>query len=284
MPPFVDRPPSLARMADAEPLLLSGYFARAHWRPGFGPGDYRWAIRRSNEEPIPRPLALLIRVPAAPYPSPVPGDPGDPESWFPCLEREFALHVAGVAPDRRLARILFEDPDHRIDPSHRARLARIAVHRLRGEPRASLTPLRLLDLIAVGPGAVGRVECCVARNLCDPVAYCEALERGHLPVAAGCWLAPIELTRGDLVATLVDEGRADLEQLSIEHGVDVAALLADELESLPPALVARNGPRLSLTPAGRADLPAALAALLASHPGSSVTPASAWRIEPTPRC
>ena len=281
MPHAHDRPSIATRMAEADPLLLAGYVARAHWRPGFGARDYRHAIRRGNDEPIPRPLALLLRMPAEPYPTPGAGDPADPDSWLPCLEREIGLHATGFAPDRRLARVLIEDPDKRLDPARRARLAGIVVHLLRGEPRTAVVPFRLLDVIGVGPGAIGRVERCVARNLADPIEYCAALARGELPVAAGCWLGPEELARGDLVATLVDDGIADLDRLSVEHGLDVAGPLADQVEALAPTLVAQDGRRLSLTPAGRADREAALAPLLATHPGAGFSPASAWRSEPT---
>lgn len=275
------RAPIEAQPSAADPLLLAGYVASAHWRPGFGPHDYRQAIRRGNDEPIPRPLALVLRMPAEPYPVPEAGDPADPDSWLPCLERELELHAAGFAPDRRLARLMIEDPDHRLDAARRARLLGIVVRHLRGEPRAAVLPFRLLDAIGVGPGAVGRVERCVARNIADPTAYCDALARGELPVAAGCWLGPDEIARGDLVATLVDECHADLERLAVEHGGDFATLFAAEIASLPQGLVARDGMRLALTPAGRATPEAALAPLLAAHSASGTTPVSAWRSEPT---
>lgn len=281
MPNAHDRPSIATRVAEADPLLLAGYVARAHWRPGFGARDYRHAIRRGNDEPIPRPLALLLRVPAEPYPAPASGDPADPDAWLPCLERELSLHAAGFAPDRRLARVLIEDPDRRLDAARRARLAGIVVHQLRGEPRAAVMPFRLLDVIGVGPGAISRVECCVARNLADPVAYCGALARGDLPFAAGCWLGPDEIARGDLVATILDEDQVDPERLSAEHGRDLGRDLAGEIAALPPTLVAREGRRLRLTPAGRADPETALAPILAAPPGAGFTPASAWRCEPT---
>lgn len=280
MPSAFGRPPADEPPAIADPMLLAGYVAGAHWRRAFGPAAYREAIRRGNEEPIPRPLALILRMPPEPYPRPDANDPRDPDAWLPCLEREIELHAASVAPDRRLARLMIEDPDLRLDPARRRHLVDLALRRLPGVPRASVVPFRLLDAIGAGPGAVGRVEHSIVRNLEDPIAYCEAIARGELPIAVGCWLGRAELARGDLVATLVEDGHVDLERLSAEQGFDVAARLAAEISALPPTHVARDGARLELTPAGRAEPDIALAPLLTPRPASGSSPVDAWRREP----
>lgn len=261
----------------ADPRLLSGYAAHAHWRHGFGPADYRQAIQRGNDEPIPRPVALVVQVPAVSDGRKPGHGIANPDDWLRCLEHELALHAAGIAPDRRLARVLLLDLEHRLDRAQQARLLGFALAHLRGPSSETPGALRNLDAIGIGPGAVGRVDRCVARNLDDPAAYCAALERGELPVAAGCWLGPDELARGDLVATLLDEGEADLDRLTAEQGLDLRVCFATELAQLPPDLVERRGGRLVLTANGRRDSGRAVNPLLVGAGDPPGVPVSAWR-------
>lgn len=264
----------------ADPRLLSGYAAHAHWRQGFGSADYRQAIQRGNEEPIPRPLALVVQIPAVSHPRAQARETPGLDDWLPCLERELALHSAGIAPDRRLARLLVLDPEHRLDPAQQERLLGFALAHLRGPSSETPAAFRSLDAIGIGPGAIGRVERCLARNLDEPAAYCAALERGELPVAAGCWLGPDELACGDLIATLLDEGEADLDRLTAEHALDLRVRFATELNQLPADLVERHGGRLVLTAAGRRDPGPVVVPLLGGAGVSPGVPVSAWRGTP----
>jgi hypothetical protein len=256
---------------------MAGYAAGAAWRRNFDSAAYRAAIRRANEEPIPRPLALLVQVPTARYPRAANDSAPDTVDWLPCLEREIELHTRSIAPDRHLARVLVSDPGQRL-PTHGLRrlLGRAADH-LRSRPDKGQTSLRGLDIIGLGPGAIGRVERCLARNIGDPDAYCAALERDELPVADGCQLGGDGLALGDLVATLIDEASVDLEALSAEHGFDLGSHFAAKLAALPETHVQRQESRLLLTAVGITAPDVALQALLAGECARSMTPAGAWQ-------
>lgn len=264
--PLAYAPPSPALPAtDADPLLMAGYAARAPWRPGFDAADYRAAIRRGNDEPIPRPIAVVLRMPGVACPVAVDDESGEAAGWLPCLEREIVLYAGSFAPDRRLVRILIEDPEQRLEPSQRRRLVDLAVRHLRGQPRPAPVPFGQLDVVGIGPGAIGRIECFVARNLADVTAYCDAVGRSELPIAAGCRLGPEALALGDLVATLIAEGGVDLDRLGAEHGLAIARRLGPAIARLSPSLVRRDGTRLTLTAQGRADPGSALEPLLTTE-------------------
>lgn len=256
---------------------MAGYAAGADWRRNFDSAAYRAAIRRANEEPIPRPLALLVHVPAARHPRAANDSAPDTIDWLPCLEREVELHTRSIAPDRHLARVLISDPGQQLPAHGLRRLLGHAADHLRSRPDRGHIGLRGLDIIGLGPGAIGRVERCLARNMADPDAYCEALARDELPVADGCQLGSDGLALGDLVATLIDEASVDLEALSAEHGFDLGNHFAAELAALPETHVQRRESRLLLTAVGITAPDVVLQALLAGECHRSLTPVGAWQ-------
>lgn len=259
------------------PRLMAGYGVGAAWRRAFGSADYRAAIRRANEEPIPRPLALLVQVPTTRHPRAASGSPTDAVDWLPCLEREVALQARLVAPDRHLARILMLDPERRCSSHLWQELLGHILAGLRSRASPALVSLRHLDVIGLGPGAISRVERCLVRNSGDPCTYCDALDRGELPVSDGCRLGADAVALGDLLATLIDEASVDLEALSAEHALDFDSRFAVELAALPATHVERRGARLLLTAAGMAAPDVALQALLASTGVQPMTRMGVWQ-------
>lgn len=259
------------------PRLMAGYGVGAAWRRAFGGADFRAAIQRANEEPIPRPLALLVQVPTMRHPRAAGGSPTDVGDWLPCLEREVALKARLVAPDRHLARILMLDPEGRCSSPLWQELLGHILARLRSRASPALVSLRHLDVIGLGPGAISRVERCLVRNSGDPCIYCDALDRGELPVSDGCRLGADALALGDLLATLIDEDSVDLDVLSAEQGLDFDACFSAELAALPTSHVERRGARLMLTAAGMAAPDTALQALLATASAHPVARVGVWQ-------
>lgn len=104
-------------------------------------------------------------------------------------------------------------------------------------------------LIGIGASAIGRLPQGFAQNAPDLGGYMRALANGEFPVVKGLALSEDDRLRGAMIERLMCDMELDLAAFG------GAARFADELERLTAladaGLVARDGERLVVTPAGR---------------------------------
>ena len=153
--------------------------------------EARWlrAIARSNEDPIPRGIALRIRC----------GE-RDASRLLQRLYREIELVAPLLARDREVVQLAFSGAaDATLSPQQRSELRRSLARNFTladriepgGAPGAAAPAATALamDVLGLGPGAISRFGGVSAINASDPDAYCRALDAGHLPVIE-CAAAP----------------------------------------------------------------------------------------------
>lgn len=153
--------------------------------------EARWlrAIARSNEDPIPRGIALRICC-----------GQGDASRLLQRLYREIELVAPLLARDREVVQLLFAGgADDALSQEQRSELRRSLARNFclaegieRGGASAAAAPdagAQAMDILGLGPGASSRFGEVTAINASDSDAYCRALDAGHLPVI-DCVAAP----------------------------------------------------------------------------------------------
>lgn len=110
-------------------------------------------------------------------------------------------------------------------------------------------------ILALGPGAEGRVGNVAYRNLEAPSAYHRALDEGRLPVGGGLALGRDELARQAVISGLLCQGRVDFEAIDMSHLIAMRRHFAAEFALMAPlvraGLVEIDDEAIALTATGR---------------------------------
>ena len=154
--------------------------------------EARWlrAIARSNEDPIPRSLALCVCL-------------GEQASrrLLERLHREIELLSPLLARDREVVRLslvggtargLSAEQRHDLDRALRQNFclaAAVTAETALPVAPASAKSSPAVDVLGLGPGTISRVGNLIAHNAPTLDDYCSALDAGHLPVIR-CTTAP----------------------------------------------------------------------------------------------
>lgn len=146
--------------------------------------EARWlrAIARSNEDPIPRGIALFICC-----------GQRDASRLLQRLYREIELVAPLLARDREVVQLRFSGGgDDGLSHEQRSELRRSLARNFcfaegirSGNAPGAVAPdarTQAVDVLGLGPGAVSRFGDVSATNASNAGDYCRALDAGHLPV------------------------------------------------------------------------------------------------------
>ena len=152
---------------------------------GFGDEDLRRAILRSNQDLIPRNIALRVRLSL-----------NGAETYLQRLYREIELVSPLLARDRPVVRLRFEGDDPAtLGPAHKADLLESLTQHFALTPDAIAHSAQWpsdCDELGLGLGSVSRFGSTMAMNAAELADYCSALDAGRLPVIAGRRAAPAD--------------------------------------------------------------------------------------------
>ena len=111
------------------------------------------------------------------------------------------------------------------------------------------------DLLAFGVSAIGKLGASYVQNVKTLDEYYATLDQRRLPVMRGIALDADDVTRRDVIQTLMCEFRLDYASVERKHGLRFAEYFAQELTALQPlaadGLVALAPSGLTVTPRGR---------------------------------
>lgn len=110
------------------------------------------------------------------------------------------------------------------------------------------------DVIALGVSAIGRVGPAYSQNAKSLQAYCDALDRGHLPIVRGLALSRDDLLRRAVIMALMCQGRVQYESINLAWLIDFGRYFERELECLQTlqaqGLVELTSAGIEVTPMG----------------------------------
>jgi oxygen-independent coproporphyrinogen-3 oxidase len=110
------------------------------------------------------------------------------------------------------------------------------------------------DVIALGASAIGRVGPAYSQNAKSLQAYCDALDRGHLPIVRGLALSRDDLLRRAVIMALMCQGRVQYESINLAWLIDFGRYFERELECLQTlqaqGLVELTSAGIEVTPMG----------------------------------
>ena len=111
------------------------------------------------------------------------------------------------------------------------------------------------DLIGFGASSIGKVGDVYAQNAKDLAGYGDAIDNGRLAIARGVRLTAEDRLRRDIITELMCNLELRFDEFEAAYGVRFLSAFAPELERLrafeQDGLVARDGRRLKVLPAGR---------------------------------
>ena len=88
------------------------------------------------------------------------------------------------------------------------------------------------DLIALGVSSIGRVGATYSQNAKTLEEYCDALDRGHLPIVRGLALTRDDLLRRAVIMAIMCQGRLVYESINLAWLIDFKTYFASELKRL----------------------------------------------------
>jgi len=111
------------------------------------------------------------------------------------------------------------------------------------------------DLIGFGASSIGKIGDVYAQNAKDLPGYGAAIDDGRLAIARGVRLTAEDRLRRDIITELMCNLELRFDEFEAAYGVRFLSAFAPELERLREfehdGLVARDGQRLEVLPAGR---------------------------------
>ncbi|MGH1357372.1 MAG: oxygen-independent coproporphyrinogen III oxidase [Burkholderiaceae bacterium] len=125
------------------------------------------------------------------------------------------------------------------------------------------------DLIALGASAISKIGTCYSQNLRGIKEYCDALDRGVLPVLRGVALNSDDLLRRELIMELMCQGRIDKQAVSASTQLAFDDQFANELTLLSQyeqlGLVINTDNFIQVTESGRRKALRAIGAIFDHH-------------------
>jgi oxygen-independent coproporphyrinogen-3 oxidase len=88
------------------------------------------------------------------------------------------------------------------------------------------------DVVALGVSAISKVGPIYSQNVKVPGVYCDALDRGELPVLRGVELSADDLVRRSVIQALTCRFEVSMESISIGHLIDFKQYFAEEIAAL----------------------------------------------------
>lgn len=221
VPLLATRPPAIA---------LPGFPGRARLSVDGARLALEHALERSNGEPIPRPLVLSATLPAGFV---------EAEAWFDGVIAELELVRPLLADDRIVAGITVSAThDSALAERYVTALGELAGTRLRfGGATSSIDVASGVDTIALGPGAIGRVDRLLVENLDGP-RWLDEIEARRLPTARTRALGEHEWLAAEFLSLLVDRGRVVHAAFRNDYPIDPETWFAAGLEALAPLAAA----------------------------------------------
>lgn len=249
----------------------STYPPETHFLPGLGEAELRAAILRSNEEPIPRQLALSVRIPV--------GTTAENRGDITRLRREIDLVARLVDRDRDAVTLRLDVQDAAQWPPldavrelsdalhHQFHFAPEAISEFSFEGDPLTLDLQQVDALATagfshansaspseagsascgpathgecdelgfGPGAISCVGGWLSQSATDLPAWRGSVDRGQLPARRGLKLTPDDELRGDVIRHLWTHASIEISRLERTHEIRFRDYFASELARLAPA-------------------------------------------------
>ncbi len=110
------------------------------------------------------------------------------------------------------------------------------------------------DIMGLGVSAIGRLGAHYTQNAKTIEDYCDALQRGQLPVVRGLTLTRDDLVRRAVIMALMCQGRVDFESIELAYFVDFRQYFESEMHLLEPlvesGLVQLESDGIRVTPLG----------------------------------
>jgi oxygen-independent coproporphyrinogen-3 oxidase len=88
------------------------------------------------------------------------------------------------------------------------------------------------DLIALGVSAIGRMGGTYSQNAKTLEDYCDALDRGHLPIVRGMTLSRDDQIRRSVIMALMCQGQLQFESINVSWLIDCNTYFAREMQAL----------------------------------------------------
>ncbi len=185
---------------------------------------------------------------------------------LPSAEEKFGIFQMAVESLER-AGYEYIGMDHFALPDDELAVARRAARLHRNFQGYSTRPD--CDLIALGASAISKIGTCYSQNRRGIRDYCEAVDRGALPVLRGIELQPDDTLRREIIMELMCQGRIDKQLVSAQTGRDFDEQFATERELLARyqqlGLVVETDSVIQVTETGRRKALRALGAIFDSH-------------------